>query len=183
MAGDHGAGGYGDSNESGDKNGDESDMQARAQRQELYRQLAILGETSSTETALFHQAAAAKYGLGITDMKALGVLFQEGAMTAGQLAKRLSLTTGAVTSVVDRLERRNLVRRMADPGDRRKVIVTVNQETIASGPNVYRSIGEAFRALHETYSTEQLEFLARYYQASIALTRKEIARLADEAPE
>ncbi|MFI5278701.1 MAG: hypothetical protein ACHQ1E_15610, partial [Ktedonobacterales bacterium] len=71
-----------------------------ARRAALEQQLSTLGEVFSTETALFHQAAAATYGLGITDMKTLSALLQEGPMTAGQLATRLSLTTGAVTSVI-----------------------------------------------------------------------------------
>ena len=134
----------------------------------------------ATETALFQQAAAAKIGLGITDMKALSALLREGSMTAGQLAKRLSLTTGAVTSVVDRLERRDLVRRAPDADDRRKVVVTVNQQTLISGDNPYRSMGAAFSQLLDSFTTEQLEFLARFYQASIELTRREIAKLADD---
>jgi DNA-binding MarR family transcriptional regulator len=155
-----------------------ADEQERARREELFARLYVLGETSSTESALFHQAAAATYGLGITDMKALGALLQEGPMTAGQIAQRLSLTTGAVTSVIDRLERRDIVQRVNDPNDRRKVIVTVNYTTLASGENVYRSIGEAFNKLHATYTTEELEFLVRHYEASIALTQQETAKLA-----
>lgn len=151
----------------------------RARREELFAQLQILGEMSSTETALFHQAAAAKYGLGITDMKTLGVLMQEGPMTAGQIAKRLGLTTGAVTNLIDRLERQDLVKRVADPKDRRKVIVVVNMEKLASGQNIYLSMGAAFNKLHESYTTEQLEFLVRYHQASIELTKQEIAKLAN----
>jgi len=157
--------------------GDAGELE-RDHREALYARLYLLGETASSESALFHQAAAAKYGLGITDMKALGALLQEGPMTAGQIAKRLSLTTGAVTSVIDRLERRDLVKRVNDPSDRRKVIVTVNLVTLASGENVYRSIGEAFGKLHATYSTEELKFLVRYYEASIELTKQEIAKLA-----
>ncbi len=103
-------------------------------------------------------------------------------MTAGQIAKRLSLTTGAVTNVIDRLERQDFVRRMPDAKDRRKVIVAVNQEKLASGADVYLSIGGAFQRLHETYSTEQLEFLVRFYEASIALTKQEIAKLAHVDP-
>lgn len=152
--------------------------QERRRREELYAQLQVLGETASTETALFHQAAAASYGLGITDMKTLGVLLQEGAMTAGQIAQRLSLTTGAVTNLIDRLERQDLVKRMADPKDRRKVIVVVNQEKLASGENVYLSMGEAFNRLYESYTIDELEFLARYQQAAIELTKQEIAKLA-----
>lgn len=159
---------------------DDADRLEREHRGELFAQLQLLGEVASTETALFHQAAAATYGLGITDMKALGVLLQEGPMTAGQIAKRLSLTSGAVTNLIDRLERQDLVKRVADPRDRRKVIVTVNYEKLASGENVYLSMGEAFYKLYETYTTEQLEFLVQYHKASIELNKQEIAKLAKQ---
>ncbi len=155
-----------------------ADAKERERRQELANQLQFLGQMASTETALFHQAAAAKYGLGITDMKALSALQQEGPMVAGQLAKRLSLTTGAVTNVIDRLERQDFVTRIPDPHDRRKVIVAVNQAKLAAGENVYLSMGEAFYRLFETYSTEQLEFLVQFYRASIELNKQEIAKLA-----
>lgn len=157
---------------------DDTGKKEHARREALVDQLQFLGQMASTETALFHQLAAARYGLGVTDMKALSALQQEGPMTAGQLATRLSLTTGAVTNVIDRLQRQDLVKRTADPNDRRKVIVTINEETLASGDNVYRSMGEAFSRLLRTYSTEQLEFLVRYYQASIELTKQETAKLA-----
>jgi DNA-binding MarR family transcriptional regulator len=146
-------------------------------RAELIARLAVLGELESTGTALFHQAAAASYGLGITDMKALQILLQEGPQTPGDLATRLGLTTGAVTSVVDRLARRGMVRRAPHPVDGRKVLVSADRQALAAGDNVYLSIGAAYAALHETFSTAELEFLERYLQASIALTQSEIAAL------
>lgn len=159
---------------------DDSAAYDRERRQALVDQLQFLGQMASTETALFHQVAAARYGLGITDMKTLSALLQEGPMTAGQLAKRLSLTTGAVTNVIDRLERQGFVRRTPDATDRRKVIVSANPEKLGSGLSAYLSMGEAFSALLATYSTEHLEFLARFYRASIELTKQEIAKLASD---
>jgi len=152
-------------------------------REALIDQLQFLGQMASTETALFHQVAAAKCGLGITDMKTISVLLQEGPMTAGQIAQRLSLTTGAVTNVIDRLQRRNIVERVPDAKDRRRVIVTVNPEALTTTDNVYRSIGEAFSKLLGTYSTEELKFLMQYHQASIELTKQEIAKLANSEGE
>lgn len=148
-------------------------------RQALIEQLRLLGEVASTETALFQQAAAAQYGLGITDMKTLSILMQEGAMTAGEIGGRLSLTSGSVTTLIDRLERQDLVKRQAHPTDRRKVVVVANREKLAAGENVYRSMGEAFSRLLEGYSTEELEFLVQFYLASIEVTRQEIRKLAD----
>ncbi len=149
-----------------------------ATREELTRRLRDLGELSSTETAMFHQGAAAAYGVGITDMKALQLLLQEGPLTPGDLAGRLKLTSGAVTSVLDRLERREMVRREPHPDDRRKVVVRADLERLSAGENVYASIGDAFAALHDGLTIAQLTFLVDYYEASIALTRAETAKLA-----
>jgi len=146
-------------------------------RKELRDELQFLGQMASTETALFHQKAAEQFGLGITDMKALSTLMQEGDMTAGQLAKRLNLTTGAITNLLDRLEQRGVVKRKADPKDRRKVIVTAELEGMHESGDIYESIGETFDKLAQTYSTEQLEFLVDYYRRSIELTKQEIAKL------
>ena len=146
-------------------------------RKALMGQMQFLGQMASTETAMFHQAAAARYGLGITDMKTISTLQQEGPMTAGQISRRLSLTSGAITNVIDRLAAQDLVKRTPDPKDRRKVIVIVNQAKLETGENVYQSMGEAFDKLLQTYSTQEIEFLVRFYQASIELTRLEIARL------
>jgi len=150
----------------------------RERRQNLIDQMQFLGQMASTETALFHQVAAAKNGLGITDMKTVSTLMQEGPMTAGQLCRRLSLTTGAVTNVIDRLQRRRFVRRQADAKDRRKVIVTVDPEKLGAKADMYRSMGDAFAALLDTYSTLELEFLVRYYQDTLELTKQELAKLA-----
>jgi DNA-binding MarR family transcriptional regulator len=146
-------------------------------RKALMSQLQFLGQMASTETALFHQTAAAKCGLGITDLKTISTLQQEGPMTAGQLGRRLNLTTGAVTSVIDRLEQRNFVKRVADATDRRKVIVTIDPGNLSIMDDVYHSMGEASERLLETCSTQELEFLVRYSQASIEMTRLEIAKL------
>jgi DNA-binding MarR family transcriptional regulator len=146
-------------------------------KKSLINQMQFLGQIASTETALFHQTAAAKLGLGITDMKTIRILLQEGPMTAGHLAQRLNLTTGAVSNVIDRLEKRYFVKRAPDPKDRRKVIVTVNHRKIATADNVYYSMGKAFEKLLKTYSIQELEFLVRFYQESIEITMLENVKL------
>jgi len=153
-------------------------MDEERRRNFLMEQMQFLGQMASTETALFHQTAAAKYGLGITDVKTVSVLVQEGVMTAGQLAKRLSLTTGAITNVIDRLENRDILKRTPDAKDRRKVLVSVNLEKLKTFKDVYSSMGEVFQQLLATYTTEQLEFLVQFYQMSVELTKAELAKLA-----
>lgn len=157
---------------------EDQQLKDNERRKALMERLQFLGEVVNTETALFQQLAAAQYGLGITDMKTLSILLREGPMTAGEIGNRLNLTSGSVTTLIDRLERQNLVKRQPHAKDRRKVIVTANQEKLASGDNVYRSMGEAFARLLETYTLEQLEFLVQFHQANLELTRREIAKLA-----
>ncbi|MEY9851824.1 hypothetical protein ABH923_001502 [Leifsonia sp. EB41] len=146
-------------------------------RDELIARLTDLGAQSASLTGLFQQRAAASYGLGVSDMKALDVLMRNGPQTAGQLGTALNLTSGAVTGIADRLIKRGFAQREADPADRRRVLISADFAALQSGPNVYRSIGEAFRRLHESLTTEQLAFLARYQEESIALTQQAVDAL------
>src|SRR5580704_5508461 len=148
------------------------------ERSALIDELQFLGQMSSTESALFHLRAAAANGLGITDSKTISTLMQEGSMTAGEIAKRLGLTTGAVTNVIDRLVRAGCVRRVADPKDRRKVIVEADLANLEKLGPVYDSVAEAFQKLHEQYTIEELRFLIDYFTQSVEVTKGEVAKLA-----
>lgn len=149
------------------------------EREQLTEQLAFLGQMQSTETAHFHHMAAAKLNLSVTDSKTISALMQEGPMTAGQLAERLSLTTGAVTNLIDRLEQRGIVHRAADPNDRRKIFVQTDPQKIAECGRIYDSIGESYAKLLSAYSIEQLRFLVKFQKAAIELLKQEITKLHD----
>ncbi len=69
------------------------------------------------------QAVAEKVGLSPTDLLAMDLISRDGHVTAGQIAGHLHLTTGAITGLIDRLERSGFARRRADPEDRRRVVV------------------------------------------------------------
>jgi len=62
-------------------------------------------------------------GLGLTDIDTLEYLERFGPMTHRELGQRLLLTSGAVTLLVDRLEKMSLVRRSPHPSDRRASLV------------------------------------------------------------
>lgn len=146
-------------------------------KQTLIEHLMFLGQMSSTETALFHQKAAESLGVGITDIKAVSTLMQEGPMTAGQLGERLHITTGAVTNLVDRLENKGMVCREADSNDRRKVIIKIIQKAFSGDGGVYISMGEAFSKLYMTYSEKELEFIISYQEKQIEITKEQIVKL------
>lgn len=93
----------------------------------LHQELVRLSQVLVSEGAKLMGAFAAQQGLHTTDVAALTrimVAAEAGApLTAGALAEELALTSGAVTSVVDRLERAGYVVRVRDHGDRRKVLL------------------------------------------------------------
>lgn len=149
-------------------------------KQSLMDELQFLGQMASTETALFHQKIAELNSLGVTDMKTVSTLIQEGPMTAGQLAVRLSLTTGAVTNVIDRLEQAGAVKRIPDPNDRRKVIVKANMNHVKKMGHYYESIGKTFESMLRQYSEDQLKFLVDYYRLTIEQTKNEISKLSNK---
>lgn len=77
-----------------------------------------------------NEAIARKAGLSGTDHKYIGFLMERGRMTAGELSNLTGLTTGAVTGLIDRLERKSLVTREFAPEDRRKVLIVPNNENV-----------------------------------------------------
>src|SRR5579871_3290956 len=85
----------------------------------------LLGSELSAAVIAFHEAIAARLGIGATEWKCLAVLGIGHAetATAGQLASATGLTTGAITGIIDRLERLGYVRREPNPEDRRSVII------------------------------------------------------------
>jgi DNA-binding MarR family transcriptional regulator len=133
----------------------------------------------STEAIMFHQAVADELGLYITDHKCLDLIHRFGAMPAGRFAELTSLTTGAVTGMIDRLEKAGYVRRTNDPKDRRKTIV----EPI-SNKRLERKIEMIFMPLHErmhkflsSFSDSELTLLLDVMTKLIEQTREESRRI------
>ena len=90
-------------------------------REELEAAFGTAVRAYQTGVDNFDQAMADHIGINRTDGRCADLIDQAGGMTAGELAKAAGLTTGAVTAVIDRLEKAGIARRVADPSDRRRV--------------------------------------------------------------
>lgn len=132
---------------------------------------------------LFQDAVARSVGLNGTDLQAVGLLLSSGPATPGELAARTGLTAGgAVTAMIDRLERAGYVHRSRDEADRRRVIVTADPDPILSGVGpVYGRVAERWNAYLETLSDEQIEFAAELLARAAEVNREEIERLRADA--
>ena len=136
----------------------------------------------SAATIMFHQAVADRLGMNVTDHKCADILARAGPVTAGELARRTGLTTGAVTGVVDRLEGAGLVRRARDPGDRRRVIIEplVKQMDRVIGP-LFASMARSAGDLCARYSTEELAVIHDFTVRARRMADEETRKLREGA--
>jgi DNA-binding MarR family transcriptional regulator len=131
----------------------------------------------STSTVLAATAIAQKVGMGPNDLRCGELLVRNGPMTAGELAKATGLTTGAITGIVDRLEKAGWAQRRADPGDRRRVVIYPGpQENKQTAAALYAGHVERMNQLLAQYSDEQLILLLEFVQRLAAINRDEAGR-------
>ncbi len=153
----------------------------KSARADLLRSVGLdMGRELSARTLLFHQAVADQLNLGVVDLKCMDYLSRGEPVTAGELAALTGLTTGAITGVIDRLEKRGFVRRERTPDDRRKVIVRpVAPKDLPAALKAYESLGNAMTSLAEKYSTEELELIADFSQRCIDILKRETQKLGE----
>lgn len=117
---------------------------------------------------LYNHAVSAKVGLGASDSQFMTLLQTYGPLTPRQLAEHTGLTSGTVTGVIDRLESHGFVTREADPGDRRKVVVTPSLESIQEKlVPLYAEQGARMHAVLATRSEAELRTISAFLQDAV----------------
>ena len=127
------------------------------------------------------QAAAALIGINQTDLICLNALFRQGAMTAGQLATTIGLTSGATTTAIDRLERAGYVRRKSDATDRRRVLVEASKQGAHQAFSLFDDLLERTAQLSASYSGDQLTLLLELLERFRGLIAEHTATLRAQA--
>ena len=98
-------------------------------------------------------------------------------MTAGRLAELAGLTTAAVTSVLDRLERAGYARRVRDQEDRRQVIVEVTPLLEERAGSIWAPIGEEAMAQLARMTVDELKGLIEYFRVGVELNERHVERV------
>ncbi|MBW6440332.1 MarR family transcriptional regulator [Actinoplanes hulinensis] len=137
------------------------------------------GRETSRLSTVFRYAIAERLGLAVSDLECLDYLAEIGSATAGQVAERTNLTTGAVTSMLRRLQQAGYVTAERDPADRRRMIVTLRPERAAELERPYERFAEQARQLIEGYSGEEVMLLVRHFDRMQAMYLAELDRLRD----
>src|SRR5829696_9348716 len=133
-------------------------------RGELLGEVAEELRLSGVTNDIADQVVADFLGLNRTDTRCLDIIERLDGVSAGRLAAEAGLSTGAVTTVLDRLERAGYARRVPDPGDRRRVLVEITPATRQANEELYAPLVEAASEQLSRYSDEELELLRDYHR-------------------
>lgn len=130
-------------------------------------------------TLMLQHAIAQRNGLHVTDAECIDFLLEMGPSTAGALAKATGLTTGAITNVIDRLERAGFVKRNPDPNDRRKVVVSYVPEKHSGAKVYYEALAGEVQQLFAKYNAAELDFLIRHTEALTAIHQGQVKKIEE----
>ncbi|MBA4851315.1 MarR family winged helix-turn-helix transcriptional regulator [Emticicia sp. BO119] len=127
-----------------------------------------------------HETIAKSAGLSGTDHKYLGFFLEKGQMTAGELANLSGLTTGAVTGLIDRFEKKGFVKRQFVENDRRKVIIKADTEKImALFVPLYKDFRSASEELLASFVDTEMAILETYFSKAIAIMENTTYKLSN----
>ena len=130
-----------------------------------------------------HEAIGRKAGLSGTDHKYLGFLIEKGQMTAGELSELTGLTTGAVTGLIDRFEKKKLVKRQFAEDDRRKVFIKPNTENIMSlFVPLYKEFRNKSEKLMASFSNKEIKIIETYFLKAIEIMNETTNALRSTTP-
>lgn len=93
---------------------------------EIYALITDL-QKNNIRIAVLQDKIATQLGITINETYILGILFDAGPQTAGSLAKRLTVTPAAITSMTGKLIEKRYIKREYDQNDRRKVLLAVDE--------------------------------------------------------
>jgi DNA-binding MarR family transcriptional regulator len=130
---------------------------------------------------VFHELVGPCLGVSATDRKCLELL-SRGAATAGELARFIGLTTGAVTGIMDRLVKGGYAERISDPGDRRPVLVSRKSHSWLDKilPAIFGALGDDMAAVTANYTERELGVISDFLVCTRAALVANTARVERE---
>jgi DNA-binding MarR family transcriptional regulator len=130
------------------------------ERRRLYDELSGEVRANQRATDVVDELIAQLLGVNRTDARCLDILDERGSLSAGDLAEASRLTTGAITAVIDRLERAGLARRVPDPADRRRVLVELTPKADETAMELMvEPMIALWQPLGDRYSDDELRLI------------------------
>jgi DNA-binding MarR family transcriptional regulator len=139
-------------------------MMSKKQTDSIIQKFRTASRQYSDASIFMHEAIARKAGLTGSDHKYLGLILQHKQLTAGDLSKLSGLTTGAVTGLIDRLEKKKLLKRQFTMDDRRKVIIVPNEEnSMKLLQPFFLELQQKTSNLIGSFSVTEIQTIERYF--------------------
>jgi DNA-binding MarR family transcriptional regulator len=155
----------------------------RGHKNELVNELIREFRASGNQDDAFDALAAEQLGVSETDLHCLNIIENSRALSAGELARESGLTAGAVTGVIDRLERAGFARRVFDPADRRRVRVEVTEAFYRSAERIWAPMAADWHAtLTKRFTVEELELIIAFLRTTNQLGSQHLNRLREGQP-
>ncbi len=142
-------------------------------RTEIVKDLDWRLRTFTTSAVLSANSIAQKVGLGPNDLRCAEILIRMGPLSAGKLGKLAGLTTGAITGIVDRLEKAGWAKRAADSHDRRRVIIHPGPQDTATVDGLYDSYMDSLTKLLKGYSDSELVLITEFIDGLIKINNEQ----------
>jgi DNA-binding MarR family transcriptional regulator len=156
-------------------------MPASPKRQ-LIQELIAAFRASGNQDSAFENLAADRLGVNRTDLHCLNAIENAAGLTAGELAAEVGLTSGAVTGVIDRLERAGFARRVPDAADRRRVKVEVTPEFYARAERIWGPLAAEWEAsLASRFTAAELTRITEFLLLTNEVGKRHLDRLAEAA--
>lgn len=95
-------------------------------------------------------------GISRNELRCLNLL-EHGPLRPGQITLALNFTSGSVTTMVDRLEKKGLIQRNLDPTDRRGSLVSATAKVFSELGPIYKSVAISLAETVEGYSQTERE--------------------------
>ncbi|WP_394877666.1 MarR family winged helix-turn-helix transcriptional regulator [Mammaliicoccus lentus] len=133
-----------------------------------------------TRIVLYQQRVSELLKVYSHDFTSIDLLRETGPITAGELANKVGLTTGSVTSLVDRLEKVGYVRRERHPEDRRKVIIVPQYEQKVEVQEVFSDLNKNLLGLSSNYNEQELETIKSFLGGFTELLETQIQNSKEE---
>ena len=149
----------------------------KSRKSELVKQVNMGAREYGISTVLFRQAVGEILGVNATDMECLALIFFKGLATPSELARYTGLTSGATTTMLDRLERARLIERRPNPEDRRGTLIVLTNERTEEIGTMFASGRKAIDKLTSSYSESELETIADYFRKLVLVWEEEREKL------
>lgn len=139
-------------------------------KSDLVAEVGVAVRQMGAQSVVLSKIVADRFSLNQTDLEVLDLIHLRGQASAGDLAEGTGLSSGAVTALMDRLERAGYIERFDDPDDRRRVLVRTCPNAVKSIAETYSGIQKKMVALWSTYDAKELSTIIDFITRSTSLS-------------